>query len=638
MSLKPPKRKGCLIALLVLVLLSALLYTHCAFAPTGYQKIVESNRSARERLWNKRFASPAPSPTGVLSQTGSTSSTSPAITSEEYARLHHPENGLDWFWVSVNRNFGWRGTLSGSGAVSASGAVFYPGLTGDMYPSTRVFFEDRMINSHKRGLESRLERLKEKESSSRKPEQAETDPTAWMDLMESRLAEDRWDRADFLDLSCMKDCEDAQVLLRSEKTCLALFRALRHGDPAKAAQLIERYVQLAGKTLLVEPDGWMAITLEPFLFELASEPKAPEAMLDWIAAALASWKLDPQEYRDLQVASIIRSRDLWVAGLRASLDPQSNRYWQYRTNWTDIPFKSLEKAGVFATEPLLWKAIDRKTEALINQDAAEYLAAHRQMEAILKTIRFVRKEGVTWRDGIRGGINLSWVGLLEDNGLIYDTAGQLLENGRKETNPANGDSATTETAFSFLLQGKYWYFGDSSRESFNRWIEVYQFVFASARYYREHGRYPASVRDLIPRYLDESFASSPEPEITLETIAPFDQIVLPEFGYDTPPSLFTRTLAAYRNDPHNGEKWPASIEDLKPYAKPGEDLAPYAGCFVHFDELPLFCIPSFAKWRPNDAEVAGPQKYVAIHAMFPPLNLDGVPGYLPSEPKEGKGL
>jgi hypothetical protein len=637
MSPKPLKRKGCLIALLVLFLMLALLYTHCAFVPTGYQKVVESNRPARERLWNKRFVPPSPAPTEVLSQADSTSFTYHAKTAEEYFRLHHPESGLVWFEANSNRGFGWRGILCESVAVSASGAVFYGGLTGDIYPSIRAFFEEHETNSYKRDLESRTERLKDESSFSRKPEQVETDPTAWMDLMESRLMESRWDRADFFDLSRLKDCEDAQILLRSEKTCLALFRALRHGDPARAAQLIERYVQLAGKTLLIEQDGGLSINLEHFLFELASEQNAPEAMLDRIAASLASWKLDPQEYRDLQVAKITRCHDLWVASLRVSLDTQSNRYWTGRTGWTTVPFKSLEKVGVAAAEPLLWRAIDRKTEALITQNPADYRAADLQIQAALNATRFIRKEGFTWRDETRGGIGLSWLGLLEGNGLAYDANGAPLKKGPREANSANGDSPTTETAFSSLLQGKYRYFGDTSQESFNRWIEVFQFVFAAARYHREHGRYPDSVRDLIPRYLDESFSGSPEQEMTIEKIAPFDQIVLPELGYDTPPSLFTRTLAAYRDDPRNSEKWPASIEDLKPYAKPGEDLTPYAGCFVHLDELPLFCIPFFVKQKPNGAETDSPHKCMAIHAMFPPLNLDGVPGYLPAEPKGVKG-
>jgi hypothetical protein len=495
-----------------------------------------------------------------------------------------------------------------------------------------------MMNLHEKNrLESRLEWLKEKESSSRKTEPEETDLAIGMDLLQSLLSDNRWDRADFFDLSRLKDYEDARILLRSEKTCLALFHVLRHGDPAKAAQLIERYVQLAGKTFLIEQEAWLSIPLEPFLFELAAEPKAPEAMLDRIAATLASWKLDAQEYRDLQVANITRWHDLWVALLRSSLDIQSNRYWQSHTSWTNVPLKSLEKVGVAATEPLLWRAIDRKTEALIKQNPADYRAADLQIQAALKATRFIRKEGVTWRDETRGGIGLSWLGLLEGNGLVCDAYGEPLKKDPREANSANGDAVTTETAFSALFQGKYRYFGDTSRESFNRWIEVFQFVFAAARYHREHGRYPDSARDLIPRYLDESFSGSPEQAITIETIVPFDQIVLPEFGYGASPSLFTRTLAAYRDDPRNSEKWPTSIEDLKPYAKPGEDLTPYTGCFVHLDELPLFCIPFFLKGRPNDAEVAGPQKYVVIHAMFPPLNLEGVPGYLPPEPKESKG-
>jgi len=643
MSPKPFKRKGCLISLFVFFLMLGLLYTQCAFAPTGYRKVVESNQPARQRLWNSRFAPSAPDTTESSPKPDSSPQVkpeNPARTAEMFFQINAPENGMYRLFTDPSSSR-WKNPFVSVVPVSASGAVLNPSdTTQEIYPSIRAFFEEHEMDSYKNALNYPLSKINDvRQPSPEKPDGDET--VKWMDWMEKMLSEERWDRADFFDLTRLKDCEDAQRIFFSEKTCLALFRALRRGDPAKASQLIERYVQLSGKCFFVEPERWISlewpIVLERFLFELASEPKAPEAMLERIATNLASWELSPQEYTDLQVANINRCHDLLVASLKVSLDPQYNRYWQSHTGWTTVPLKSVEKAGVSAAGPLLWQAIDRKAEALIRQDAVEYRAAHMQMRMAMNAIQITRKEGFVWEHEPDSYGPMSCMDLLEKNGLAYDWRGERLKNRGNllaGTNSTVTDSDTTETQFSALYReesNSIW-----SREEFNRSIETIRFVFATARYHRDQGHYPDSVRNLIPRYLDESFAASPDREMTLLKIAPSDLIVLPEF-VNEPPSLFTRLLAAYREASPNSKKWPAGIGDLKPYAKPGEDPTPYAGCFVHIEELPIFCIPVFiekkgGKEKAKGSKTAGLQKHLRIHAMFPPLNLDGVPGYLPKGP------
>jgi len=653
------KRKGCLIALLVSLLLLGLLYTQCAFTPTGYQRMAESNRAARQALWDSRFAPRQQEQPDSPPRPDSVAQVKPQYPAIDPEVFLQGTFGLPLLQYDP---FGrWRMDLVAEIPIGSGDFVFDPANnTLGIHSSALGLSVERLImniNTHIRipyenGLGCRLGRRTDAKENERPPSSGETreaESVKSMDFMEKMLSDERWDRVDFFDLTHLQDWEDTQFIFFSEKTCLALFRVLQRGDLEKAVQLIERYVQLSGKCLFVEQSEWISyrrsIALERFLFALAAEPKAPEAMLERIATTLASWKLDPQEYADLQTANINRCRDLLVASLKASSDPQYNRYWESHKSWTRVPLKALEKAGISAAEPILWKAIDRKALALIHQDAAEYQAAHSQMRMAMNAISIARKEG--FRNGSESSISLpaSYVDLLEKDGLAYDYNGKPLKDRKspplEKSDPTSSDSDTATTLFaaSFLENTPC----ALSREGFNRKIETIRFVFATARYHREHGRYPESAREMIPRYLDESFAASPEKNVTLLKIASFDLIVPPEFDTE-PPSLFTRLLAAYRDDPPNSEKWPTRIEDLKPYAKPGEDPTPFAGCFVHLAELPVFVIPvsipsvlEEEEKRKNAKEGKSTEvgKYLSIHVMLPPLNLDGVPGYLPAEPKGG---
>jgi hypothetical protein len=649
MSLNPLKRKGCLTALGLAIPILALLYIYCTFAPTGYEKVAESSRAARRRFMETRFAPPPRTPPvsvtvpqtpdpAPVSPTESTASTSETEMLDYFRQLS--DGGKNW--DDIGRKLLEFDPYHHPFEILES----FPGDSTN-FISTPETGDVKVASSELNEIESRI-RLNTYQISKSYLNQvknylqspagnatpSETDPGKEMDRLEKMLEENRWDRFDAFDLAQAKDKDDARTILRSDATIRAIFRALRRGEPEKADRLIERYVRLAGKQILAFEYQYSFVArvsaLGRFLFLLTLEPKVPDETLERIAATLASWRLDAQESRDLQTASLLRSRDILVASLKVGFDPDHNSFWQ-RNDWGSYPLKALEKAGTCAAEPALFRTIDRKAVALIAGDAPAYKLAHQQLKMALGTIRMARMERFFFG---------KW-----DYSSPDDYGTLLLKDGLTiQYESVSG----TKTLFDEFTQGEVPLYTDCNVASpgslYNLQIARLRLMLAVGRYHREHGRYPASTREMVPRYLDESFTTPSEQFWTLLTTVPFNGILFPEADNTNrelaTPSRFTRLVVAYYSDPRHPEILPTRIEDLKHYADPGEDLTPFAKCFVHLDALPVFGEVTKLKQR----EMGTPGGLITDvgwalqwHVPFPLLNLDDVPGYLPMEPKERKG-
>jgi hypothetical protein len=634
MSHNPPKHKGCLIALGLSIPVLALLYAYCVFTPTGYEKIEESNRTARQSLLETRFPSrplksPTPPSTTPTSPAKSDSPTSGTEALSRFRQLNDREkkwelivwdtNGFTFPVYPIDSSVSFR--MDSSDRVrSPEGQTF--ALSSAMQERIQKHLQSQYYDSLRL---TNMERTLLFPSESSVLGTAEKEKT--MDLLETILEEEHWDRLDFFDAAQTNDWKDADRILGSEMVRQTLYRVVRRGDREKADRLIDRYIQLAGKYFFAfgysPTNNLHSLDLSRFLLTLTAERKVSEETLERIATALASWRLEPEESIKLQTAGLIRSRDQYIAMIKERLNSEPDIRWE-NTIWYKYPLRIVSKTGIRAAGRISSQAIDRKVTALMQQDTAEYRIANRQL--------IVARSMADFFDGYRPQWgNDSFDQLILGDGLKI---------------PAPGCESPFE-AF-----GKRHTF----LKTFNLYIERFRFLFAAGRYHREHGRYPDSVRDLIPRYLDESFAPTSDQSWIILKIKPLDLILFPE-PRNSAASLsqstrFIHLLNAYDQDSRansprgdlESRPHPAGIEDLRPYAEPGEDLSPFAGYFTLLDELPLLG----RAWKQEETKEKGkstrgvssgeePCWILSLYASVPLTNLDGGSGYLSVEPEGGNG-
>jgi hypothetical protein len=233
-------------------------------------------------------------------------------------------------------------------------------------------------------------------------------------------------------------------------------------------------------------------------------PETPEEILDWTAATLDSWELTPQEYTDLRITNIAQDRQ------KADI---CFRKWDKAMNGWHLFLSGVpEKMTTRLAEPLFRRSLDRKTAALINLDPVEYEKAQQNLRWAMKALNFSERPQFSLvyfesEDGV-------WDEESYYRVLIKDV---LTENYRGRTLEKGQISDFTSMALRERLRVGL----------FNRTIQMLRLTFASTRYRRDHGRYPGSVQELIPRYLDESFAPNSEQVWTLTPVEPFTALTLP---------------------------------------------------------------------------------------------------------------
>jgi hypothetical protein len=429
-----------------------------------------------------------------------------------------------------------------------------------------------------------------------------------MNRLEEHLLDKRGDEENFDDPSGR-----GQANVSDRTIYLLVTRAVQNNENEKVSRFIERYVRGAGASLLngssssLDTLSYFIQPLEKFLFWVGQDRRIPDETLDWVANTLASWKLDPEEYAELRAANRERYRKALIGSFQEAIASESGEFRgaQDLHRFLDgVP----EKAVTFLAEPLLWRSLDRKAAALENLDEAQYTGACRVQSLALWAMNLPVEK---LPGSPASGSNTNYTHLLAGNGMAEDWNGRSIDNwenrlfGHVESGNrvAPEDADTVIKALSFLE--------DPEVERLQKAFEMIRLVFAAARYRRDQGRYPVSVEELIPRYLDDSFSPAPERSWSIVPMTPFNLLVYRP--YSEKPTGFTEALTAYTRDPKNEGRLPGTVEDLKPYTGPGVDPAVFSRYFIPIGECPVF---SLVIW--NDEKMAG---FYKLLSKFPLENV-----------------
>ena len=608
------RRKGCLIALLVPFLLLGVLYGYLRFVPTGYEEKAKANRAARDKILESRLASRPQPPVPMVSSLAPSSESDrettgtqpPTISPEEALYWREAMNGLERWQRSFR--WGWSNSPDAFFVLNAGEWKKVKSPQEDSVDSvTKTFSSEPRewdIQAIQEELRSRLKDPQSRIQSYEKKQKRSV--VALLKEMGGRLRADKisqsspeqkdetevvesWTRmVRIMDDNCRELPENFLSLMGDSQRfniktlqTLAFCRAIRNGESERASRMIELNTLWCGKTLFSrrergEEKHFFLLyleMLERYLVQAAASASIPEDVLKWVDITLASWALTPEEYSVLQTDHVNLCREEWITELKDSLaegDPHKMNGWHLFLS--GIPEEVVAKV----TEPLLWRAIDRKTEALINLDATGYKEANRLLKFAVLGMNF---PGIMDRpdDRLRTG---DYSDLLAQDALGRDIEGQPIETsgGIRAFLDMND---TSHTLFDRMAWEEETYV-----ERFNRAIALTRFALASARYRREQGRYPDSVTELIPRYLDASFAPTPDRLWYIFKSDPFTAVIPPD-TFDSVSSA-TQVLIRYGEDPRNDGKLPAGVEDLKPYLDPGMDSSQFDGYFVRIEECPVY--------------------------------------------------
>ncbi len=625
------RRKGSLIALLIPPLFLALLYAWLRFAPTEYEEKAEAIRAERDRILEFRLAS-RPEPPVSLTSPGvspgemdrQTTRTQPSVISPEEA-LYWREamNGLErwqqsfrWGWsdspdVFFVLNAGkWKKMKSPQEDSVDSVTKTFPSESGEwdiqaIQDELRSRLKDpqsRIQSYEKKQKRSVVALLKEMGSGLRADKRSQSSPEqkdetevveSWTRMV--RIMDDNCRELPENFLSLMGDSQRFNI---DRLQTLAFCRAIRNGESERASRMIEVNTLWCGKTLFSrrergEEKHFFLLyleMLERYLAQAAASASIPEDVLKWVDATLASWTLTPEEYSVLRSDHVNLCREEWITELRNSLT--SGGYYEsngagrksfrsggyYEMNGWHLFLSGIpEKVAAKAIEPLLWRAIDRKTEALVNLDVTGYGEASRLLKFVSVGMNLPDVFDNQAASHLTTG---NYSDLLAKDALGYDHEGQPVESpgGIRAFLDLNDSS---HTLFDRMAWEEKTYV-----ERFNRAIALTRFALASARYRREYGRYPDSVADLIPRYLDDSFAPTSDRLWFIFKSEPFTAVIPP--GISDSVSSATQVLIRYVDDPRNDGKLPAGVEDLKPYLDPGMDTSQFEVYFVRIDECPVY--------------------------------------------------
>jgi len=549
------RRKGCLIALCIPVLLLGSLYAWLALAPTGYEERAKASRTAAEGVLGKRLVS-RPQMDPSLEQVRADTPVSPEeaqFRGKEEIRL--ARWSTDSVYHSRTECFHWDlRDLDGVEIQRKLEAEIRDSKSKpESYESrNKIWVQEYLKTISKRSPEENQALTRNQVENLNR---IGTNRVRVMNRIEQFLLENR-------------EISDRSPFELHEVVYQTILRAIQEGEHGKAARMIERSLLLSGKMIMAgQWDTCSQTRLESlrlFLTWATIQPEVQDETLDWIAGTLTSWQLTPEEYAVLRTDYLNQYHEILVTTLKKSFARKLNQSRQ-NNGWhhffSGIPEKVVTRVAI----PLLWRPIYQETEALINQDDVEYEKAHRSLKWVCRVMNL-------------GNATISRPHFYQNQwrGGVYDDF--LLEDASSDRSSVGSASQRSRSVFRAQEESRL--------EAFNRSIAMTRFAFASARYRREHGLYPDSATDLIPRYLDESFATTPDRLWFIFKPEPFTALILPN-SFDLPSSA-TQVLINYAKSPENEGKVPTSIDDLKPYAAPGTDLAPLDRCFVRIDECPVY--------------------------------------------------
>jgi hypothetical protein len=621
-----PKRsrwfKGCLIALVVPSLILGLFSAWLLTGPTGYDEVAKTSRDVQERIRTPRLKprSPKNSPRAPIVNPSARPAPASPVSQEPAASLS-PEDTR--FWGDARARLEWW-----TEAFPDYLLAFHPTtLPPEVLTSISLTLTPQGGTTNTEALKTFWKQSERDRIRQDLPERNRERPLSTEDYEVVRMNETRliqignWvtsemNRVDtFISDGRLGKTELDKIFPYSEwgfnspvfeTVYLTLRRAIRRGETEKASQLVEQAVLLSGEFLFDtqssrELSDWEHTSLKQFLVCIAAEPGIPEDVLDWTATTLASWKLTPQEYADLCVANLNRSRDALMAALQEPVAPDEAVFGSRRVDYWNLCLSGVPGRMVSnVMKPILFQAIDRKVVALTHRDAVEYEKAQWAQTLACLTMKHLEER------------------IVHSPVFPADRNYQLLTR-RKDAHSFTElfirQDKETEKTFSSIAD----FSPELLTQHFNDQIETTRLVFAAARYRREYGQYPDSVEAMIPRYLDESFAPTPEqfwltipmkPDTVVVMKTPYDDVSTPagppgtknvryysRFGNNIS-TTFTLVLRDYCADPRNADKLPSGPEDLKPYTPTGTDPASFGEHFVKIGNAPIFCRVSVMKPSP----------------------------------------
>jgi hypothetical protein len=430
--------KGCLILLLLPFLILGILYVYLLCIPTGYdEQKARASRAAREKILAARLAPrPTVSPVGASDASFSLPTTVSLNTpiSPEEARFW---GKIKWRLKSRSGQFTQYDINGGSRSVPPDELSFDPEKnTHQLSPKNTQAFEQGRQKWDVDRIRGRLRGIqKGTVSGGDDPSLIKegTETVKEMNKIERFLLEEEGDRGNSSE-NPLRDPRNMGEIVSNPT--LTVYRAIRDGDREKAVRLIERFVLESGECIFSDSDSSgvsqrnRMADLERFLSWLASDPRVPEETLEWAAVTLASWKLAPQEYMDLRAASVNQGRAALLATLQETIgsEPEGLRAWIDQA----LLRGDLRKIIKPAVTPILHRAIDVKTAAIIRQDGSKYEKGQWMLYLSLKGLGLSEERGSIPRS-ITSGNRVSYEDLLLKDGLAYTPTGESLQDFEKQS-------------------------------------------------------------------------------------------------------------------------------------------------------------------------------------------------------------
>ncbi|MCE5230014.1 hypothetical protein LLG95_10515 [bacterium] len=303
----------------------------------------------------------------------------------------------------------------------------------------------------------------------------------------------------------------------------AVRRACKRNQPQKAADLLEKLTELTRQLHLNEfPNSSAHIApLQILLMDLAHTMEFPAAGFERARAVLDRAHLDDAKLNQLKMAYIAQVggkqleyiRDMKIergqSGNAAAVPKtspsaklNSMQYKNFQSN--DYHFfmdGDVEKAGFNILKPVLMRAMEQGFVAMANGDPDGIVSAQDQVVTVCRWMNLQPPDYPVLLplENFYAHNYYDLRNIKDDKSRIRRTLQKAAENWRES---ALGDK-------------------------FNEQIDITRFICAYAHFLRANDRLPASAAELIPKYLDASFAADKSMVYEIAQTKPFYAVTYP---------------------------------------------------------------------------------------------------------------
>ncbi|HUT24337.1 MAG TPA: hypothetical protein VM492_08355 [Sumerlaeia bacterium] len=357
-----------------------------------------------------------------------------------------------------------------------------------------------------------------------------------LDRVDRFLLEGQWETPPFTDAFWM-DLSTPHVFDRL--ALLAVVRASLAGDEEKGVALLEGFVEALRIMHFAQHFHWESAQWQrslqhgqSALFTLGQIEAFPDRGLEIAREALAGIRLSKEQIADLRHAQVYRWREVAMAELdaphrpaTAELDaPQGKGPWWGRA--VDLERQALRRLA----KPIIVRDVDRFVVGLTEGRPSAAMLSWARMQVLEKTLS---RLGVAMR----------------------------------------GPSREVERAMEAV-----------SRLHDDEDVQFAKLVLATVRFHRDHGRWPGDVSELIPAYLDPSFAGSDRDSWG---VCVFDRSrsTIPWARPGTNRNAFNLARVRFLQAHHRS---PDSFEELRPFFRNEEEYESFRPNIGRSQERPIF--------------------------------------------------